>query len=157
MSTLSNERELYFQTDDFFNYPSYLPDLVEERFNNIKPEHMPNTEERRLETGNYLVSFSSKTEDHCIGIVDMVNSTKISARLGPEKMSRYYQIFINSMSKIINKFGGKVIKNIGDCLLYYFPPLDDQETNVVNGIECSLTMSKSHDFICKQLHKVYHV
>lgn len=154
MSTLSNERNLFFQTDDFFNYPTFVPNTLI-KGSSVSTEYLPNNNEKKIESGNYLVSFSSKTEDHCIGIVDMVDSTIISARLGSEKMSRYYQIFLNSMSKIINRFDGKVIKNIGDCLLYYFPPSENenQEKIVSKGIECSQSMIESHDFICRQLHK----
>ena len=70
---------------------------------------------------SYLVSFSGKEISVVVGIVDMVDSTKICAKLGPVKAAKYYQVFINSMSKIISQYGGVVIKNIGDCLLYYFP------------------------------------
>lgn len=153
MSSISNERSLCFQTDDFFNYKIQLPNIFDDRIN-VSMEHLPTQEQQNFETGNYLVTFSSKTEDHCVGIVDMVNSTKISARLGAEKMSRYYQIFLNSMSKIINKFEGKVLKNIGDSLLYYFPSLDDKnQEGWIKIVECSLAMSESHDFICRQLDK----
>ena len=88
-------------------------------------------------------------------MVDMVNSTKISALLGADKMSRYYQIFLNSMSKIINEFDGKIIKNIGDCLLYYFPNQieKDQEKYLIKCLDCSFAMIAPHDFICKQLQK----
>ncbi|MCH7561801.1 MAG: hypothetical protein IIC67_10640, partial [Thaumarchaeota archaeon] len=70
---------------------------------------------------SYLVTFSGKEISVVVGIVDMVDSTKICAKLGPAKASTYYQVFINSMSKILSQYGGVVIKNIGDCLLYYFP------------------------------------
>jgi len=70
---------------------------------------------------DYSVTFGSVSENHCIGMVDMVNSTKISSILGNYKISRYYEIFLNSMAKLVIEFGGSIIKNIGDCLLYYFP------------------------------------
>jgi len=70
---------------------------------------------------SYLVTFSGKEISVVVGIVDMVSSTKICAKLGPAKASTYYQVFINSMSKILSRYDGVVIKNIGDCLLFYFP------------------------------------
>ena len=72
-------------------------------------------------TSDYLVSFSTQSQSCCVGYVDIVNSTKISASLPADKLPVYYGIFLNSMSKIIGKLGDKVIKNIGDCLLDYFP------------------------------------
>ena len=70
---------------------------------------------------NYVVDFSGEPKQYCVGFVDIVNSTQISAHLKQEKMSKYYEIFLNSMANIVEKFGGFVIKNIGDSLLYYFP------------------------------------
>ena len=70
---------------------------------------------------DYQVDFSDETESYCVGMVDIVNSTKITHQMSREKIPLYYEIFLNSMGQIVNKFGGLVIKNIGDSLLYYFP------------------------------------
>ena len=42
-----------------------------------------------------------------------------------ESIRRYYSTFINSISKIIKSYRGKVLKNIGDCILFYFPKTSD--------------------------------
>ena len=42
-----------------------------------------------------------------------------------ESIRRYYSKFINSTSEVVKSYGGKVIKNIGDCLLFYFPKTSD--------------------------------
>ncbi len=101
----------------------------------------------------YLIDFSGGTENYCIGLVDIANSTEISARLSQEKMSKYYEIFLNSMANIVEKFGGYVIKNIGDSLLYYFP--DSAKSKIKYGflscIECSLTMIDSRELINKKV------
>jgi two-component SAPR family response regulator len=52
---------------------------------------------------------------------------------------KYYSTFINSVSDIVKSSSGKVIKNIGDCLLCYFPNdllvvLDIRRKNL-NGIQ----------------------
>ena len=57
-----------------------------------------------------------------------------------EKISQYYEIFINSISKIVNRFGGVVVKNLGDSLLYYFPESAEPKLNY--GIKCCLESSK---------------
>ena len=51
-----------------------------------------------------------KPTHFCVGIVDMVNSTKIVARLPPNKSSRYYEIFLNNMAKIVRQYNGKILK-----------------------------------------------
>ena len=104
----------------------------------------------------YLITFSKEVENYCVGVVDMVNSTKISATIGPSRVSTYYQIFLNSMSRIVNKLGGVVIKNIGDCLLYYFPESNNLQSKdgFVSSLECALTMMDSHELICKKLKEV---
>lgn len=104
-------------------------------------------------TSDYLVAFSGNTQSYCVGLVDIVNSTKISATMNVEKISRYYEIFLNSMSKILSRFGGVVIKNIGDCLVYYFPETSksNKEFGFMSSLECSITMSEYHDTISKKM------
>jgi len=106
-------------------------------------------------SSEYLVSFLTQPSSYCVGIVDMVNSTKISAQIGSIRASRYYQIFLNSMSKIISDFGGSVIKNIGDSLVYYFPKSSgsDNKYDFTRCIECGLTMIKSQKYLSEQLVK----
>ena len=54
--------------------------------------------------------------------VDLVDSTKNTITMeGLENIRKYYSTFINSVSDIVKSSSGKVIKNIGDCLLFYFP------------------------------------
>jgi len=100
----------------------------------------------------YLVEFMTQSSRYAVGMVDMVNSSKISAQIGPIKSARYYQIFLNSMSKILFRHGGIVIKNIGDCLFYYFPDSDgSDQQGLGNCIECSLEMIQSQKYISQQL------
>lgn len=109
--------------------------------------------ENPMSPSDYMVAFSGQTQNYCVGMVDMANSTKMAAALGNEKISKYYQIFLNSMSKILSRFGGFVIKNIGDCLLYYFPESskENRKFGFMSCLECSLAMIESHDSISKAL------
>ena len=104
---------------------------------------------------DYLVAFSGQSLNFCVGLVDMVNSTKITSKLSMGKSSKYYQIFLNSMSRIVTRFGGSIIKNIGDSLLYYFP--ESAKTNRKFGflccVESSLTMIEARHIICSQFEK----
>ncbi|MDH3502814.1 MAG: adenylate/guanylate cyclase domain-containing protein [Nitrosopumilus sp.] len=100
-----------------------------------------------------MVNFSGQTQNYCVGMVDMADSTKMAATLGNSKISTYYQIFLNSMSKIVSRFGGIVIKNIGDCLVYYFPESSNinRKFGFMSCLECSLAMLERRDDICKAL------
>ena len=57
---------------------------------------------------------------------------------GLDYIRRYYSTFINSGSDLVKSSSGKVIKNTGDCILFYF--LKTYEINDTNafqqGIEC---------------------
>lgn len=95
--------------------------------------------------------LSSLSKNYCIGIVDVVNSTGNTARIPSAKMGEYYGTFLNAMSTIVQEFGAKVVKNIGDSLLYYFPrtDYDSDKDSFLDVIECSLAIIDSHDTINK--------
>ncbi len=128
--------------DNFQNYDSILPkDACQQ------PEH-------QMSVADYLVAFS-QSESYCVGCVDMVNSTNITNELGTIKSAKYQQIFLNSMSRILSKFGGFVIKNVGDCLLYYFPESSKshRKFGFLSCIECCISMTENHYSICEKLYQ----
>ncbi|MDH3313597.1 MAG: adenylate/guanylate cyclase domain-containing protein [Nitrosopumilus sp.] len=108
-----------------------------------------------MNPSDYLVGFSGQNKSYCVVIVDMIGSTKIAATIGNERIPRYYQIFLNSMAKILARFGGFVIKNVGDCLIYYFPKSSksNRKYGFMSCLECSLAMIDYHDKICKRMAK----
>ena len=68
------------------------------------------------------IRFSGGSIKSSILFIDLVDSTKNTITMeNLEYIRIYYSKFINSVSKIVKSYGGKVIKNIGDCLLVYFP------------------------------------
>ena len=98
---------------------------------------------------HFAVEISDTTKNFCVGIVDIVNSTKITAKLPSSKTASYYEFFLNHMAAILNKFGVTLIKNIGDSLLFCFPESTvPEKTNTLNTfLECILTMAETHDFL----------
>ncbi len=98
------------------------------------------------------ISFSGLRNGYCIGLVDMVNSTRVTTHLEHGKMCEYYRIYLNSMTGIAKEFGAVVVKNIGDSLLYYFPDTYDAEdkSSIKIALECSLAMIHS----CKDINKL---
>ncbi|MHA7647405.1 adenylate/guanylate cyclase domain-containing protein [Nitrosopumilus sp. S4] len=102
-----------------------------------------------MKVQDYMVAFSGQTKSYCVGIVDMVDSTKISSKLSIAKTSKYYEIFLNTMARVLNRFGGMIIKNIGDSLLFYFPESSKgRKYGFMTCLEGCLAMIDSHDFVC---------
>ena len=101
-----------------------------------------------MKVQDYIVGFSGHTRSYCVGIVDMIDSTKISSRLSLEKSAKYYEIFLNTMARVLNRFGGMIVKNVGDSLLFYFPESSKgRRYGFMTCLEGCLTMSDTHDFI----------
>ena len=110
--------------------------------------------EPKAGTADYMVAFSGLSKNYCVGIVDMVGSTKISAGMDEISWCKYYEIFLNSMAKILPRFGGFVIKSQGDSLLYYFPEsAKGTKYGFMSCLECTLTMLEEHDIICENLKR----
>lgn len=92
-----------------------------------------------------LITFSSDVDSYCVGLVDIVNSSKIASRLNREQTCKYYGIFLNTMAKIVQRHHGSVVKNIGDCILYYFPEsIGGKKDGLIQSLECGTDMSMSH-------------
>ncbi len=106
---------------------------------------------KQLEGGK-LLKFSQHDENDCVGVVDMTNSTKISDKLSDESVTKMYEIFLNFMARIVHKYNGEVVKNIGDALMFRFPNVKSDDTSVMkNVLECCLTMIDSHDELKEEL------
>jgi class 3 adenylate cyclase len=89
-----------------------------------------------------LISFSGSFSDYFVSIVDIVESTKVTALLPAKQACKYYAIFLNAMAEIVEDFGGKVIKNVGDSLLYYFPKKIGLSEKILckYSLECGIAM-----------------
>lgn len=112
-------------------------------------EKIPFTLAQRLENRlEDVVSFSGTHQNYCVGIVDMVGSTKASAHLSKEKMTQYYGLFLNGMAMIAKDHGAKVVKSLGDSLLYYFPKTADYKPeHFVCPLKCAISMIECEDII----------
>ena len=144
------------RTHDLLNTPEFFENSFQKNTNAItKTIQVDVKEPSKPGIADYLVAFSTQNHSYCVGCVDMVDSTKISASLSQSKMTSYYEIFLNSMSKILTKFGGKVIKNIGDCLLYYFPLSKDMQNSqgLFDCLDSGLAMINARDIINKELSR----
>jgi len=106
------------------------------------------------------IEFNIRTEEiyfadqsngyYCVCFVDMVDSTQITAKIADgNKIKKYYEIFLNAMAALAKNFGAKVIKNIGDALLFYFPDTSDSKnmTAFKEVLECCSAIIAAHEFI----------
>ena len=101
-----------------------------------------------------LLQFSDYSEKYCVCMVDIMNSTKITSKLSESETSEFYKIFLNSIAVTVRSFGGIVVKNIGDALLFYFPVIySNEESALKKCLDCCLTLGESHDDIIKKLEK----
>jgi len=99
-----------------------------------------------------LLKFSQHIQNDCVGVIDMKDSTKISAELSDEDVTKLYEIFLNFMARIIRKYNGEVLKNIGDALLFRFPNVEPGDpAEMKNILECCFSMIESHDKLKEQL------
>ena len=98
-----------------------------------------------------LLQFSENSEKYCVCMVDIMNSTKLTSQLSDSQTSDFYRIFLNSVAIIVRNFGGIVVKNIGDALLFYFPAHSEKEYVVKKCLNCCLTLGESHENIVAKL------
>jgi CheY-like chemotaxis protein/class 3 adenylate cyclase len=105
---------------------------------------------------NDEIKFSDQSENYCVCIIDIVNSTLETARItNPQHIRKYYSIFINTMATIARNFEGRVIKNTGDSVVYYFPNTSNSANEYAfrNVLECCLTMIAAHSVINDKLYE----
>lgn len=110
----------------------------------ISPDYVTQSQDFMHEADD--ISFSDGCCTCPVGIIDIVDSTKITAGLGRRQMSKYYCFFINWATAVVRGFGGKVVKNTGDGLLFYFPPAEDSEDTkaIRDCLSCSIALSTLH-------------
>ena len=105
------------------------------------------------ENEEFHVSVLGSQKQLCVGIIDIVNSTKTVARLPQNKYSIYYEIFLNHMGKIIYQFNGKILKTLGDGILFYVPETVNSERifGFLDCIESGFAMIESHEKLNQSL------
>jgi class 3 adenylate cyclase len=92
--------------------------------------------------GTREISFSGEVQNYCVCFIDIIGSTKIASELSPTQLSRYYELFLNTIALIATNFGAKIVKNAGDALIFYFNDTSDPKniTKFKNVMDCGLTM-----------------
>jgi two-component system, OmpR family, response regulator ChvI len=102
------------------------------------------------------VTFSSKSESYCISFIDIVGSTQITSKLYyRKKIEIFYTVFINEVAEIIKKHNGKILKTVGDGVIFFFPETSNVENikSFRDAIECLLNLISSRSIINTNLQK----
>ena len=98
------------------------------------------------ETPDYVTTIN-EAQFFCVGIIDIVNSTKTVSKLSQKKSSRYYELFLNTMTKSLNHFNTQILKTMGDSLLFYFPEtcFAERKFGFLSCLESGFSLKDSYD------------
>ena len=100
------------------------------------------------------IRFLPNSQNYCVCIVDMVDSTATTAKISDhQKIRQYYSIFINTMAVFLRNYGGKIVKNAGDALIFYFPDSSDPAKAAAfkDILECFTVMISARNIINAEL------
>ena len=113
-----------------------------------RSQSMPVTEKNE-------VLFSNKSENYCIGFIDIVGSTQITANITSEKVGKFYSTFINAVASIVKDHHGRIVKTVGDGVLFFFPGTSNIEDIEAfeDALECCLAMISSRNTINAKLYE----
>ncbi len=134
----------------------------EDLSSNVKPAgfELPNVSShakpKEMATSDYMVAFSGQSQKFCVGMVDMSRSIMITTSLHRTKVMKYYEIFLNTMSRVLSKYDANVMKNAGDSLYYYFPRTvrADKQYAFMSCVECGIELIETRDEINMRLQKI---
>ena len=101
------------------------------------------------------IYFYNNSNQFCVCYVDIINSTDILSKVDDSiKLRRYYSIFLNTVATTAKEFNAKIIKNIGDGLIYYFPETSDPSSDLAfhKVMDCCFMMINSHRAINLKTH-----
>jgi two-component system, OmpR family, response regulator ChvI len=119
-----------------------------------KGEYQSNNPELDLKRNE--VVFSNKSESYCISIVDIVGSTQITSKLYYSgKIKKFYTVFINEIANIVKQYDGRILKTVGDGVIFFFPQTSTIENieSFKQTLECLLQMVSSRQVINSKLRK----
>ena len=106
--------------------------------------------------GNKSIKFTDDSIKCCVCFIEFESSINNTAIADDHPNIReYYSTVINSLSQIINRYNGKIAKNLGDRLLCYFLNFSDlnNEKAVEEVIQCGLEILEKRENMNKELLK----
>ena len=104
--------------------------------------------------GNKSIKFSDDSIKCCVCFIEFESAVNnIAMSEDSSQIREYYSIIINSLSEIIKRNNGKIVKSLGDRLLCYFLNFSDinNEKAFEEVIECGLEILEKREDINKEL------
>ncbi len=106
--------------------------------------------------GNKSIKFTDDSLKCCVCFIEFqssINNTTITD--DSSNIREYYSTVINSLSQIIKRYNGKIVKSLGDRLLCYFLNFSDlnNEKAFEDVIECGLEILENREDMNKELLK----
>jgi len=92
------------------------------------------------ESDNFLRNLVSSRVNMIVLYVDLVDSTEITLSLPEEKVAIIIRSFAQEMSIVIKRYGGFVLKFVGDAVIGYFVAEALPLISADNAVNCAKTM-----------------
>ena len=104
--------------------------------------------------GNKSIKFTDDSLKCCVCFIEFESSiNNIAIADDSSNIREYYYTVINSLSQIIKRYNGKIVKSLGDRLLCYFLNFSDlnNEKAFEDVIECGLEILEKREDMNKEL------
>jgi class 3 adenylate cyclase len=92
------------------------------------------------DTDIFLSKYIGTTLKLVVLYVDLVGSTLMTRSLQVNRLATIMQAFTQEMSIIVSKFGGQVLKFVGDAVVAYFPLGASYSLAYNTAVDCSHSM-----------------
>jgi len=125
--------------------------LVDIFADSVSGQHQSKQVENKKE-----VIFSDKSESYCISFIDIIGSSQITSNLqNSKRLKSFYTVFINEFAHIVKNYGGKILKTVGDGIIFFFPDTRNVENQQAfkDAVECLLNMVSYRDEINDKLYR----
>src|SRR5215207_404193 len=106
--------------------------------------------------GNKSIKFTDDSLKCCVCFIEFESAIHNTAIVEDHlQLREYYSTVINSLSQIIKRYNGKIVKSLGDRLLCYFLNFSDlnNEKALEDVIECGLEILEKREDMNNELLK----
>jgi CheY-like chemotaxis protein len=106
--------------------------------------------------GNKSIKFTDDSLKCCVCFIEFESTIHNTAIVEDHlQLREYYSTVINSLSQIIKRYNGKIVKSLGDRLLCYFLNFSDlnNEKALEDVIECGLEILEKREDMNNELLK----
>ncbi len=100
----------------------------------------------------YLKGKVNTNDELVIMYIDIAGSTQMSHDLSPRVLSIMIQIFSQEVSLSIERFGGHVLKFVGDAVIALFPCEYNSSMAISNALECAQSI---HQIIKEGINPIF--